>query len=224
MARSSPPPSDTETILHLIATARKTGSCRNSSDALSRLSRAAYSLVGPVVKEADRRTPIRHPAACDRGRSTTAPISLRRKTWRARHHPALAFVRDVQLAKWWLITGQGTFESHFPFEKQPPRLCILRICLFSPAPIQTSRPQRLRGAQEDRRAHLAACPVDADVDHSGARFRHARRPSAMPRQGGSSVSNRRSFRNHVCRPHLHCPSLLDPPRWASSSSSTRTGT
>jgi amidophosphoribosyltransferase len=60
------------------------------------------------------------------------------------------FVRDVEPGEVVVITDKG-IESHFPFEKQSPPLLHLRICLFRAPGLDHREPQRLRGAQEDRR-------------------------------------------------------------------------
>jgi amidophosphoribosyltransferase len=47
------------------------------------------------------------------------------------------FVRDVEPGEVVVITGKG-IESHFPFEKQSPRLCIFEYVYFA-RPIRPSR-------------------------------------------------------------------------------------
>jgi amidophosphoribosyltransferase len=71
------------------------------------------------------------------------------------------FVRDVSPAKLWSSPTRAS-RAIFPFEKQPPRLCIFEYVYFA-ARLNHREPQCLRGPQEDRRGTGQGMPGDADV-------------------------------------------------------------
>jgi amidophosphoribosyltransferase len=97
-------------------------------DAMTRLE-GAYSLVGAVGEKDDRRArSAGHPAAGAR-RSRRRVDILASETC-ALDIIGARFVRDVEPGEVVVITGKG-IESHFPFEKQTPRLCIFEYVYFA---------------------------------------------------------------------------------------------
>ncbi|PWV98732.1 amidophosphoribosyltransferase [Hoeflea marina] len=119
--------SDTETILHLIATSEKTRIVPKFIDALSRIE-GAYSFVGLSEKKMiGARDPLGIRPLCI-GDLDGAYI-LASETC-ALDIIGARFVRDVAPGEVVVITEQG-IESHFPFEKQPPKLCIFEYVYFA---------------------------------------------------------------------------------------------
>lgn len=151
--------SDTETILHLIAVSEKTRIVPKFIDALSRLE-GAYSLVGLSEKKMiGARDPLGIRPLCIGdldGAYVLASETCALDIIGAR------FVRDVQPGEVVVITDKG-IESHFPFEKQSPRLCIFEYVYFA-RPDSTIADRNVYEARKKIGEELAKeCPVDADV-------------------------------------------------------------
>jgi amidophosphoribosyltransferase len=151
--------SDTETILHLIAVSEKTRIVPKFIDALSRIE-GAYSLVGLSEKKMiGARDPLGIRPLCI-GDLDGAYI-LASETC-ALDIIGARFVRDVQPGEVVVITDKG-IESHFPFEKQSPRLCIFEYVYFA-RPDSTIENRNVYEARKKIGEELAKeCPVDADV-------------------------------------------------------------
>ncbi len=151
--------SDTETILHLIATSQKTRIVPKFIDALTHLE-GAYSLVGLSEKKMiGARDPLGIRPLCI-GDLDGAYI-LASETC-ALDIIGARFVRDVQPGEVVVITSKG-IESHFPFEKQPPRFCIFEYVYFA-RPDSSVENRNVYEARKRIGEELAReCPVDADV-------------------------------------------------------------
>lgn len=151
--------SDTETILHLIATSEKDRIVPKFIDAISRLE-GAYSLVALSQKKLiGARDPLGIRPLCI-GDLDGAYI-LASETC-ALDIIGARLVRDVEPGEVVVITQKG-IESHFPFEKPSPRFCIFEYVYFA-------RPDSIiegRNVYEVRKRigeELAReSPVEADV-------------------------------------------------------------
>jgi amidophosphoribosyltransferase len=189
--------SDTETILHLIAVSEKTRIVPKFIDALSRIE-GAYSLVGLSEKKMiGARDPLGIRPLCI-GDLDGAYI-LASETC-ALDIIGARFVRDIQPGEVVVITDKG-IESHFPFEKQSPRLCIFEYVYFA-RPDSTIENRNVYEARKKIGEELAKeCPVDADVIIPGAGFGHARGNRLCP--AGQFALRARHHPQSLCRPHLH---------------------
>lgn len=151
--------SDTETILHLIAVSEKTKIVPKFIDAITRLE-GAYSLVGLSEKKMiGARDPlgIRPLVLGDLdGAYILASETCALDIIGAR------LVRDIAPGEVVVVTDKGV-ESHFPFEKQPPRLCIFEYVYFA-RPDSNIEGRNVYDARKRIGEELAReAPVDADL-------------------------------------------------------------
>src|SRR5690606_24095492 len=151
--------SDTETILHLVATSREKSFNARFIDAVRQLE-GAFSLVALSSKKMlGCRDPlgIRPLVLGDLdGAWILASETCALDIIGARH------VRDIKPGELVVITERG-IESHFPFEPVAPRFCIFEYVYFS-RPDSNTEGRNVYEVREDIGLELAReAPVDADV-------------------------------------------------------------
>lgn len=151
--------SDTETILHLVATSREPDFVSRFVDALRQLE-GAFSLVALSSKKMlGCRDPlgIRPLVLGDLDgswilASETCALDI----------IGARYVRDVKPGEMVVITDKG-LESHFPFEEQRPRFCIFEYVYFS-RPDTIAEGRNVYAVRKEIGLELAReAPVEADV-------------------------------------------------------------
>src|SRR5690606_5104924 len=151
--------SDTETILHLVATSRERDTNARFIDAVRQLE-GAFSLVALTSKKMiGCRDPlgIRPLVLGDLDgawilASETCALDI----------IGARFVRDLKPGEMVVVTAKGV-ESHFPFEPQKPRFCIFEYVYFA-RPDSTIEGQNVYGVRKAIGMELAReNPVDADI-------------------------------------------------------------
>ncbi len=210
--------SDTEVIVHLIATSLKDSVVERLVDALRQVE-GAYSLVA-LSQEAV--IGVRDPLG-------VRPLVLGRlgDAWiLASETCALdiigaEFVRDVEPGEIVIVGAGRRAQRQAVRPREKPRLLHLRIHLFRPARQRRRRHQRLRGAQAHRRELARESHGRRRHRHAGAGFRACRRRSATPPNAGIAV-RARHHPQPLCRPHLHRADRPDPPSRRARSSTTPT--
>ena len=197
--------SDTECIVHLVATRQGGPIVERLIDALKQVE-GAYSLVALTRKKL---IGVRDPLGVrplvigqvDGGyvlASETCALDI----------IDAEFVRDVLPGELVVISDEG-IESFKPFPPQRPRFCIFEYVYFARPDSHHRRPRRLRSAQSHRRRTRARSPVEADmivpVPDSGV-------PGAL---GYSEAANTPVRTGHhpqsLCRPHVHRAERPHPP-------------
>ena len=197
--------SDTETIIHLIATSERGPLVERMIDALAQIE-GAFSLVALSEKKLiGCRDPLGvRPLLL--GELDGAPV-LASETC-AFDIIGAKLVREVLPGELVIVTEDG-IESRKPFAPLPLALLHFRARLFRAAGFDRRRHQRLRGQEADRRGACARGAGAGRHRRAGARFRRAGR-DRLRRGGGPALR----FRHHpqpLCRPHLHRAGGRRPP-------------
>ena len=206
--------SDTEVIVHLIATSLKGTVVERLTDAVESGRGGVFDrrAVAGVDDRAAR--PVGSAAAGARAGSAKRGSSLRKP---ARLDIIGAdFVRDVEPGEI-VIVGAGGVRSVKPFAQEPRRLCVFEYIYFARPDSDDGRQERLRGAEADR--------PRAGPEIAG-RGRYRRAGARFGRPGGAWLCRRipatvraRDHPQPLCRTHLH---RADRPGFAISASGSST--
>ena len=169
--------SDTEVIIHLIATSLKHSVEERMIDALHQVE-GAYSLVALSAEGLDRACAIRW--ACGRWSSASSAMPGSSRPRRcALDIIGADFVRDIDAGEM-IVAGPAGLRSIRPFDRAKKRVLHFRIYLLRAARQRRRRHQRLRDAQAHRRRAGAREPCRRRTSSSRCRIRACRRRSAMP--------------------------------------------
>ena len=189
--------SDTEVIIHLVATSSCTTTLERLTDALKQVE-GAYSL---LVLTEQGLIACRDPL----GIRPLVMGKLGEATIFASETVALdvigaSFLREVEPGELVIVNDSG-LRSFRPFEKVEPAPLHLRACLFLAARFDRRRPVGLRGPQGHRRRAVARGPGRGRLCRSGARQRSARGDRLLP--GFGNPVRARDHPLALCRTDLH---------------------
>jgi len=196
--------SDTETILHLVATSRERDINSRFIEAVRQIE-GAFSLVALTSKKMiGCRDPlgIRPLVLGDLDgawilASETCALDI----------IGARFVRDLKPGEMVVVTGKGV-ASLFPFKPQKPRFCIFEYVYFA-RPDSTVEGRNVYDVRKRIGAELASeSPVSGDIV---SRFPiPARRRRRLCATGGPALRTRHHPQS-LCRPDVHPANGIDPP-------------
>ena len=197
--------SDTETILHLVATSKERDINSRFIEAIRQLE-GAFSLVALTSKKMiGCRDPlgIRPLVLGDLDgswilASETCALDI----------IGARFVRDLKPGEMVVVTSKG-IESLFPFEPQKSRFCVFEYVYFA-RPDSSVEGRNVYDVRKRIGAELARRKSGRGRHRrAGARFRHAGGDRLQP--GGGHSLRTRHHPQPLCRPHLHLARRFDPP-------------
>ena len=197
--------SDTEVIVHLIATSLKETVVDRLIDALRQV-QGAYSL---VALSQDVMIGVRDPLGVRPlvlGRLGDAWISASETC--ALDIIGADFVRDIAAGEI-VIIGANGIESVLPFGRRESRFCVFEHIYFARPDSVVEGAQRLRGAQAHRPGARPREPCRCRHRRAGARFGRAGGARLFP--GIGAAVRARDHPQPLCRPHLYRADRSDPP-------------